>query len=316
MYRPPFSLLKYNANRYLAAVLDKSLEVYSKIPTKSKGRWMEVSHRLIAGRLWCYGCQPQCREYQDMGLGGEFLKRVVDLKRRGSLEGFSSVIEIGSQQLSNSLLEADADLDELYSLSGRDRVALGNRIDAGAVGGLEILADDAPPSRLFWQSLGFRYACIDFDGHRDSFPLDLNTNDVPRQFRNAFDLVVNTGTTEHVANQDNAFRVIHELCRPGGIMIHELPAGGMMNHGLFNYNLKFFWHLCRENNYQPIYLKLSAYPANPIPQNILDSNRQFAGANHNDDHAIPDLAIVAILQKPSRAAFATPLDLPPEIMAK
>lgn len=253
-----------------------------------------------------------------MGLGREFLRRVVDLKRSGSIDNASSVIEIGAQQLSNSLLEAEDLLDDLYSLSGKPRISLGDPIRAGITGNLENLADNAPSSRTFWQSLGYRYSCIDFDGHRDSFALDLNKDSAPRKFRGAFDLVVNTGTTEHVANQDNAFRVIHDLCRPGGIMIHELPAGGMMNHGLFNYNLKFFWMLCRENAYVPLYLRLAAYEAVPVPQNIYDSNVKFARDSDciETNCAIPDCAIIAVLQKPSKSAYETPLDIPEELRSK
>jgi hypothetical protein len=53
--------------------------------------------------------------------------------------------------------------------------------------------------------------------------------------RDAFDLVINAGTTEHVSNQENAFRVIHDLTKRGGMMNHEVPAGGMIDHGFFSY---------------------------------------------------------------------------------
>ena len=43
--------------------------------------------------------------------------------------------------------------------------------------------------------------------------------------------------------------MIHDLTRHGGIMVHALPAQGMMNHGLVNYNFKFFWMLARSNGY-------------------------------------------------------------------
>lgn len=253
-----------------------------------------------------------------MGLGGEFVRRLTDLTQRGALENFSTVIEIGAQQLSNSLLEDDAALDELYSASGRQRVSLGSPIDAGSVGGNQNLAYAAPSSREFWQSLGFHYTCLDFDGHRDSVALDLNKDDVPGRFRGAFDLLVNTGTTEHVANQDNAFRVMHDLCRPGGIMIHEVPAGGLLNHGMFNYNMKFFWHLCRYNNYKPLYLRLASYLSSPVPQNIIDSNTQFSGEGEFVDSncTVPDLMITAVLQKPSAAPYVTPLDIPPDLIEK
>lgn len=251
-----------------------------------------------------------------MSLNNTFLDDLVDLKRRGVLDGRTSVIEIGSQQLSNNLLRQDDLLSQCYALFEKPRADLGAPLKTQTVAGLEQLSEENPSSRGFWQSIGFSYATIDFDGHRDSTPLDLNRDQVPRRMRAAFDLVVNTGTTEHVANQDNAFRVIHDLCKPGGIMYHQLPAGGMMTHGLINYTPKFFWHLCRENEYEVIILRVSSHPANPVPQNIRDSNLSFASYDPiYIDQVVPDFTIVAALRKARDRAFVTPLDIPPEAMS-
>jgi hypothetical protein len=109
------------------------------------------------------------------------------------------------------------------------------------------------------------------DGSPGSIPLDLNYDQVPAQLRSKFGLVTNFGTTEHVCNQMNAFSIIHELAAPGAVMIHHLPAGGALNHGLVNYNATFFWHLARSNEYKWLYMDL--YPGRSgfaFPQNILD----------------------------------------------
>src|SRR5258708_26212446 len=125
------------------------------------------------------------------------------------------------------MLRGPESVDDLFRLYERAPPSLGSANDQGALNGVERLPDDAPSSRVFWESLGFKYSALDFDGHRDSIAIDLNRDAVPRRLKGAFDLAVNTGTTEHVANQDNAFRVIHDLIRPGGVQVHELPAQGM-----------------------------------------------------------------------------------------
>jgi cyclopropane fatty-acyl-phospholipid synthase-like methyltransferase len=56
--------------------------------------------------------------------------------------------------------------------------------------------------------------------------LDLNHDIVPEDWRSRFDLLINAGTTEHVVNHDNAFRVMHDLVKVGGFMIHEVPVAG------------------------------------------------------------------------------------------
>ena len=57
-----------------------------------------------------------------------------------------------------------------------------------------------------------------------------------------YHLVTNFGTTEHVANQLNAFEIIHELTAPKGVMVHSVPAQGATSiMDVINYNPKFFW---------------------------------------------------------------------------
>jgi hypothetical protein len=252
-----------------------------------------------------------------MGLSSGFLENLIELKRPGTINGLTKVVEIGAQQLSNSFLRADSRLEELYRLYERPQPIFGTPEHAGYVDGMEHQPDGAPPSRRFWESLGFTYRSIEFDGHRDSIAIDLNRDSVPPDLCGTFHLVVNAGTTEHVANQDNAFKIIHELACLGGIMLHELPAGGMMNHGLLNYNPKFFWHLCRENSYEVLSLRTCLSGSNPVPQNIIDSNIQFGGSRDLIEvSAVPDFFITAALRKRNDCPFVTPLDLPPELMPK
>jgi hypothetical protein len=214
-----------------------------------------------------------------MGLRREFLEDLLTLKRSGALSQARRVIEIGSQQLGDSFLASTDLLDQTYQIFGRSRVELG--CPSGAD-----FASTAPPSKPFWTSIGFDYATIDYDGHRDSIPLDLNTDRVPEKLRQQFDLVVNTGTTEHIANQAQAFRIIHDLTRIGGVMFHEVPAGSW-NHGLINYTPKFFLLLHKQNDYEQVYMR-----------------------ERTDD----DMFIRVALRKRLNREFATPLDVPPEVM--
>ena len=205
-----------------------------------------------------------------MGLGGGFLVDLIELKRGGHLAEATKVIEIGAQQLADSFLTSDGLLEEVFALFGRSRP------DLGKPHGSFLMAEDAPSSRRFWSALGFDYAALDFDGHRDSIAVDLNRDSVPAEFAGAFDLVVNTGTTEHIANQDNAFRVIHDLTRKGGVAYHELP-GGMTDHGLINYNPRFFWKLRNANDYELLSMKVSASGEEPVPPHIQENNERFGG---------------------------------------
>jgi SAM-dependent methyltransferase len=246
-----------------------------------------------------------------MGLSSNFVRDLCDLKVKGVLEGASNVIEVGAQQLSNALLRSSEETSRLFELFVRTPIDLGQPIDAGFNYGIEYQSEENPSSRSLWEALGLSYSSIEFDGLRNSIPLDLNRDKVPRRLRGYFDLVVNTGTTEHVANQDNAFRVMHDLCKHGGVMYHELPGGGMMTHGLITYTPKFFWHLCRENDYEVIFLRVAGFAPNPVAANVRESNRMFSGYDMiSPDLAVPDFMVTAALRKKHDKDFVTPLDIP------
>ena len=250
-----------------------------------------------------------------MGLGLGFLDDLIALKRSGALDGVKRVAEIGSQQLSDSLLTSDARLDELYGLFGAQRVDLGRPC------GEANFTKKAPPSRPFWASLGFELMAIDYDGHRDSVALDLNTGEIPPQLRGAFDLVVNVGTSEHIANQSHCFHVMHDLVRKDGLMHHEVPVC-LLGHGLFNYSPKFFLQLMRENDYEPVMLRTQAGRAglsarsSPVPNFIHAMNRKWGRGAKLEVDALPDISITATFRKCYEQNFCVPLDLPRAYMVK
>ena len=251
-----------------------------------------------------------------MGLAADTILHLINLRHAGRLPDGARVVEIGAQQLSNSFLRAKAELAQLYELFGRAPVDLGGPRDAPIVDGIERQAESAPASQPFWESLGFAYSAIEYGGHRGVTALDLNRDQVPSELRSSFDLVVNAGTTEHVVNQDNAFRVIHDLAKAGGIMLHELPGGGMLTHGVVSYNPQFFWLLCRFNNYEVFDLTIAHAGDAPVSNDVVQSNTQFARSRHalRAPLTVPIFVVTAMLRKRGDQSYVTPLDVPAEAL--
>jgi hypothetical protein len=239
-----------------------------------------------------------------LGLDLKFLNNLYEFTRKGWARPGQNVIEIGAQQLANNFLEAAEKLDSLYALFGRKRPALGS-----AKGDIRAMAHSAPSSRLFWEALGFSYSAIDFDGHKNSIALDLNRDCVATSMRGQFDLVVNCGTTEHVANQANAFAVIHDLARTGAIMYHDVPVC-TFGHGMVNYTPKFFLQLFRQNDYQPLFIRVEAWTEREVPRYVRAMNRKWGKGHSIRFDAVTDLTISAALQKVRDQPFTTPLDVP------
>jgi hypothetical protein len=101
-----------------------------------------------------------------------------------------------------------------------------------------------------WNLCGMDYISYDVTEAPRSRVFDLNFHEVPPDDRASAVFVTNIGTTEHVANQLNAFRTIHDLLKVGGVAIHCVPFTGMLNHSLFNYHPKFFFSLIVNNRYR------------------------------------------------------------------
>jgi hypothetical protein len=249
-----------------------------------------------------------------MGIGRNDLRMLIKLKEQGLVPDKSSVIEIGAQQLSDDFLDSDAEIKKMAQLCDVEQPCpLPSPLAMPANDGrLKPLDTSAPPARQFWTWLGFDYASIDIDGSPGSVPLDLNYDDVPADFKGRFQLVTNYGTTEHIANQLNAFKAIHDLTSLGGIMIHVLPAQGMFNHGLVNYNPKFFWMLARSNGYKWHHMELGCSgPTDGLPLNIINMISEFVPdfAERARDYGAVDCGIGVVMQKLFDIAFVPPLDV-------
>jgi hypothetical protein len=247
-----------------------------------------------------------------MGLSHYLLDELIALKKSGAIVGAGAVVEIGAQQLSNAFLRSSAQLEEVARLFGRSPADLGQPTAAGFEGGLELQSGEAPSSAPFWQALGWEYAAVDYGGHRHSRAIDLNRDCAPLDWLGKYDLLINAGTTEHVANHDNAFRVMHDLVRVGGCMIHEVPVAGFLTHGLVVYSIKFFWHLCRENGYEVLRLEMLPQGSAPMPRNVIDSNRRWGRLPAFDAEAlaIQNWLMMASLRKLTEQPFVTPIDVP------
>jgi hypothetical protein len=249
-----------------------------------------------------------------MGIGGSDLRLVIKLQEQGLIPAKSSIVEIGAQQLNDDFLFSRAEIETMARLCGAEQPCplpppLTMPVNDGR---LKPLDASAPWARQFWSWLGFNYASIDIDGSPGSIPLDLNYDDVPAHFAGKFQLVTNFGTTEHVANQLNAFKVIHNLTAQGGIMIHALPAQGMFNHGLINYNLKFFWMLARSNGYKWHHMDFGCSSAGfGLPPDIVNSVSEFVPdfAERARSYTAADCGIGVVLQKVFNIGFVPPLDV-------
>jgi len=91
---------------------------------------------------------------------------------------------------------------------------------------------------------------IDLHGSPHAHEEDLNE---PLRFGwGQFGIVINSGTAEHVFDQRQLWRTIHERCKPGGMMMHALPLWGWLDHGFYNYHPTFVTDVAAANGYEVV----------------------------------------------------------------
>ena len=108
-----------------------------------------------------------------------------------------------------------------------------------------------PMTEAFYRALGFAdYKAIDVNDKFGSLMMDLNLDLAEHYgFRDQFSLVTNNGTGEHVFNQYAVFKNVHDLCRPGGLMLHIMPFELYVNHGFYAYQPGLYFDLAAANGY-------------------------------------------------------------------
>jgi hypothetical protein len=91
--------------------------------------------------------------------------------------------------------------------------------------------------------------------------LDLNRPvDLPR----TYDLCINHGTAEHIFNIAQVFRTMHDWTKPGGLMIHEGPFTGWLDHGFYCLQPTLYYDLAAANGYEVVSMSITEIASNTI----------------------------------------------------
>jgi len=160
------------------------------------------------------------------------------------------------------------------------------------------------------------YVGFDVDPAKRAERFDLNIHSLAPAQRGTFDLVINCGTTEHLMNQFNAFKVIHEATKVGGYIFHQVPGTGYINHGYFTYDALMFRHLADANRYDLLDLWFSGPQgshnvmtnANTHP-GVRDGSKLYNDVEAFDNAPIPNSVINVLYRKTVDSEFAVGLEL-------
>jgi hypothetical protein len=256
-----------------------------------------------------------------MGISLAMIEKMQKLGLFG--KGRISVLDVGSSNLYSAPSEGIRLFLNSYGVAETPeidafvaRLVNGSAYDAVS-GGL----NGAFVGELF-EKVGIKYNAIDIaDGYRTTI-LDLNHEPAPSNFVNAFDLVLNFGTTEHLLNQYNAFKVMHDATKVGGYIVNSLPCVGYSNHGYFTYTPRCLFDLAGYNEYElvafwfegpggnndlyaPIRDYLSYFPN--LSQTLANREQTRTGQKIAELD-LPDVGVVVVYRKVKARPFAGALE--------
>ena len=116
------------------------------------------------------------------------------------------------------------------------------------------LPEHREAAKYYFERLGFKHTSFDINGRDGALPIDLSKIIENKEYYNKFDIVTNSGTSEHVEpyeGQYECFRNIHLCTNVGGMMIHIVPEdGSFRNHCPYYYTIEFFEKLAKYNKYE------------------------------------------------------------------
>lgn len=115
----------------------------------------------------------------------------------------------------------------------------------------------------YWESKGLKHISIDLNGEDGALKLNLAAP-LPDEYKNAFDIVTNAGTSEHVDNQFECWRNIHNCLKLNGFLLSAIPEKHQYNeeHCDWFYDTKFFEVFAERLGYKIYLLGRLLFPFN------------------------------------------------------
>lgn len=114
--------------------------------------------------------------------------------------------------------------------------------------------------KAYFLNRGFEHVSVDINGLHGAVVRDLTRPEQFQDWHDSWDIITNSGTTEHVEpfeSQYECFGILHDCTKVGGIAIHLLPDiherdehGAWIDHCHYYYSDSFFEFLAKECGYE------------------------------------------------------------------
>jgi SAM-dependent methyltransferase len=158
-------------------------------------------------------------------------------------------------------------------------------------------------AKLFYK-LAFapsRIVSIDQGGTASAIRHDLNypVPHVPGPLDDEFDVIINHGTAEHIFNIAQVLMTMHDLCADGGLMVHDAPFTGWIDHGFYCLNPTLFYDLAAANCYEVVKVAIHTVEGQQIiPLECRDHVSKLAAAGTLPPNSMLFVALRKLADRP------------------
>lgn len=178
-----------------------------------------------------------------MGIGSGTIKLLM---QEGLRQPFSGrVLTLGKQDIWSTY-------KDLKNISRKMKYPLNMRSEVELSPKKEMREDKLISDRTLFSSLGFTDCfSIDFsDYEHANFLFDLNSKDLPPQLENAFEVIIDGGTIEHVFHIPRALENIFKMLKVKGRIIHISPSSNHVDHGFYMFSPTLFSDFYEKNKWE------------------------------------------------------------------
>ena len=104
---------------------------------------------------------------------------------------------------------------------------------------------------FLFKALGFsEVKSIDVNDYESTdIMFDLNNNEVPKELVGKFDVIMDSGTTEHIFHIPNCLNNLNMMLKKGGRIICCLPTSNYVDHGFYMFSPTLFWDYYSANKF-------------------------------------------------------------------
>lgn len=158
----------------------------------------------------------------------------------------------------------------------------------------ELANPDNEYAETFFEKLGFSSVdSMDFSDFENATIIQDLSADLPKKLQGKFDVIYDGGTCEHIFDLPTAYRNIHKMLKPGGVLIGHSPCNNWVNHSFYQINPEMvygFWE--KTLGYEVLHCSLQ--PLMPMHANkvVTTTNPNETGKRPRLSAALADGGII------------------------